>query len=243
MSAVDVSGNELANSDPGEFRLLVMAESIRLFAERGYEATPVEAVAAAAGVSRRTLFRQFGSKEDFIFADHEALLAIVADRLLADEAAAQDPWRSVCDAAELVFDHFAAHRDLAMGRYRVVSQVPALRDRELVTTYRYQRLFEDSLRRRLPHVPRVRVVAFAAAVTGAHNHLLRQMVRGDEEATAAVLSDELRRLRGAATAVEPQSDLSEPPASAVTVVTHSGNLTADQVADIVRARLTRHSVP
>ncbi|MCF8611809.1 TetR/AcrR family transcriptional regulator [Gordonia sp. HY285] len=236
-----MSAGAVANeSDSAGFRMQVVAESIRLFAEHGYEATTVDAVAAAAGVSRRTLFRQFRSKEDFIFADHEQLMALVAEQLAAAEAAGDDPWWSVCLAAEEVFAHFAAHRDLATGRYRVVSQVPALRDRELVTTYRYQRLFEDSLRRRLPDVPRVRQVAYAAAVTGAHNHLLRQMVRGDAAATADALRAELRRIH--ASAVMP-SGASAPQTNAVTVVAHGADLSPDEIADIVRERLTWHAVP
>ena len=243
MGMVDqTAGVASATSDPAAFRMHVVAESIRLFAEHGYEATSVDAVAAAAGVSRRTLFRQFGTKEDFIFADHEALLTQVADALAAAEAAGADPLWAVCEAAELVFAHFAAHRDLASARYRVVAQVPALRDRELVTTYRYQRLFEDSLRRTLPDVPRVRVVAYAAAVTGAHNHLLRQMLRGDDAADAQTLHAELGRIRSAAPAA-----LDDPASNQVTttvaVVTHDGSLSPDEVAELVRTRLTRHSVP
>ena len=179
---------------PADYRLHVVATSIRLFAERGYDATTVDDVAAATGTSRRTLFRQFGSKEGLVFADHESLLERVADHL-ADHAGAADPWTAVADAAQLVFAHFAAGRDLAARRYGVISQVPALRDRELVTTLHYQRLFEDYLRVERPAASPTRVVAYAAAVTAVHNHLLRRMSRGDDAATAAVLSAELGRLR------------------------------------------------
>lgn len=180
--------------DPAEFRLHVVAESIRLFAEQGYEATTVDDIAAAAGTSRRTLFRQFGSKEGLIFADHESLLEQVAG-LLEDAAEDDDPWWVVCEGAELVFAHFSANRELAARRYDVVSQVATLRDRELVMVLRYQRLFEDYLRRAQPAAPRTRIVAYAAAVTAVHNYLLRRMSRGDREATAAALDAELRRLR------------------------------------------------
>lgn len=177
-----------------DYRLHVVATSIRLFAERGYDATTVDDVAAATGTSRRTLFRQFGSKEGLVFADHESLLERVTDQL-AGHAGAADPWTAVTDAAQLVFAHFAAGRDLAARRYAVISQVPALRDRELVTALHYQRLFEDYLRAERPETSPTSVVAYAAAVTAVHNHLLRRMSRGDAAATTEALSVELDRLR------------------------------------------------
>ncbi|MGV9669364.1 TetR/AcrR family transcriptional regulator [Gordonia sp. NPDC003504] len=229
--------------EPDDLRTLVVAESIRLFSENGYESTTVDQIAAAAGVSRRTLFRQFRSKEDMIFADHEALLAQVTERLSADEFApdealdAGDPWTVVCAAAEIVFTHFLATRDLAVRRLHVVSRVPALRDRELVTTYRYQRVFEEYLRRVVPGASAVHIVAFASAVTAVHNFLLRSMIRGDTDATLQRLRAELAEVRTALGADHRARDAAGSAAGAIAVVTYPAGADPDVVAEQVRRQL------
>ncbi|MDT7591250.1 MAG: hypothetical protein QOH45_781, partial [Pseudonocardiales bacterium] len=47
-------------------RAELVAVGIQLFAQRGFDATTVDEVAEAAGVSRRTLFRYFGTKGDIV---------------------------------------------------------------------------------------------------------------------------------------------------------------------------------
>lgn len=170
------------------FRLGVVDEALRLFADQGYEATSVDEIAEAAGISRRTFFRQFRSKEDVIFADHEAQLAAAAEYL---GQAQIDPWDAVCEAAVQVFERFTRWRDIAERRYHVVRRVPALRDREIVTVFRYERLFTDYLRERLPDSSDLARVQFTAAVTATHNYLLRRMVRGESAAGPADLRAEL----------------------------------------------------
>jgi hypothetical protein len=90
-----------------------------------------------------------------------------------------------------VFERFTQWREIAERRYRVVRRVPALREREIVTVFRYERLFTDYLRDRLPDVPDLARVQFTAAVTATHNYLLRRMVRGESDAGAANLRVEL----------------------------------------------------
>jgi AcrR family transcriptional regulator len=50
----------------GEQRLEISRQAVRLFRERGVAATSGEQIAAAAGVSERTLWRQFRSKESCV---------------------------------------------------------------------------------------------------------------------------------------------------------------------------------
>lgn len=164
----------------------VVAAALDLFAAQGFEATSVEQIAHAAGVSRSTFFRQFGGKDDVVFSDHDLLLQRLREELAA---AHESPWVAVCDASVQVFRHFAADPELARRRYAVVRDVPALRDREIVTVFQYERLFDEYLRSALPGLDPLDSVAFAAAVTAVHNHVLRRLLRGGKRVPVSVLTD------------------------------------------------------
>ncbi|MDT0171156.1 TetR family transcriptional regulator [Pseudarthrobacter sp. BRE9] len=153
-----------------------VAAAIRLLAGQGFDATSVEELAEASGMSRSTFFRRFGSKEDVVFADHERILRQVNDRLAESRL---EPLAAVVDAALLVFDHHLRNPETSRARYELLQAVPALRDRELVTSHRYERAFLQSLNDQLPRDGRsgYKAVAFAAAVVAVHNAFLREWLR------------------------------------------------------------------
>ncbi|TQL01958.1 TetR/AcrR family transcriptional regulator [Cellulomonas sp. SLBN-39] len=74
-------------------RSLLAQTAMRLFAERGYDRTTVEDVAAAAGVSRRTLFNYFRTKEDLALSSLSEQGEAIADRF-AERPADEDLWES-----------------------------------------------------------------------------------------------------------------------------------------------------
>ena len=178
--------------EPASQRTAVVAVALELFRSQGFEQTSVEQIAKAAGVSRSTFFRQFGGKEDVVFADHEVLLAQL--RAFLDEGHA-DPWLAVCEASERVFAHFARDPELARRRYQIVRQVPVLREREIVTVFRYERLFDEYLRDALPGIDPIDAVGFSALVAAVHNHVLRRLLRDTGRVPMSVLQDALADVR------------------------------------------------
>jgi AcrR family transcriptional regulator len=151
-----------------------------LFGERGYEQTSIDDITERAGLGRTTFFRHYRSKEDVIFPDHDRLLEQIGERLRTSSVGTA--LVAVSDAVRLVLRHYIAEGDLARRRYAITSAVPALRDREIASVARYQRLFREFIAGWMgdPGEPAsLRAELMAAAVVAAHNHVLRRWLRGE----------------------------------------------------------------
>ncbi|MEV0831157.1 TetR/AcrR family transcriptional regulator [Nonomuraea rubra] len=151
--------------------------AVALFDENGYDATTVDDIAARAGVSRSTFFRHYRSKEDAIFPDHDALLDKIDARLRASTAGTAIA--AITDAVRIVLAHYVDDAEVSLRRYRLVRQVPALRDREIASVARYQRLFREFVGTWLGDTPDagLRAELMAASVVAAHNQVLRGWLR------------------------------------------------------------------
>jgi AcrR family transcriptional regulator len=151
-----------------------------LFGERGYEQTSIDDITERAGLGRTTFFRHYRSKEDVIFPDHDRLLEQIGERLRTSSDGTA--LVAVSDAVRLVLRHYIAEGDLARRRYAITSAVPALRDREIASVARYQRLFREFIAGWMgdPGEPAsLRAELMAASVVAAHNHVLRRWLRGE----------------------------------------------------------------
>ncbi|NJP45516.1 TetR family transcriptional regulator [Streptomyces sp. PRB2-1] len=161
------------------------AAAMHLFATQGYEATTVDEIAATAGVARRTFFRHFRSKEEAIFPDHDDTLVRV-QAVLDSADPHEHPLDTVCRGITEVLRMYAYMPEVSVERYRLTREVPTLREREIASVARYERLFTRYL---LGHFdegakgygdddPLLAEVA-ASAVVAAHNHVLRRWLRAD----------------------------------------------------------------
>ncbi|WP_353115327.1 TetR family transcriptional regulator [Microbacterium sp.] len=218
--------------ESAEAHSAVVAAALELFRAQGFDQTSVEQIAKAAGVSRSTFFRQFGGKEDVVFADHEVVIEELRSFLAEGH---DDPWAAVCEASERVFAHFARDPEMARLRYQVVRQVPVLREREIVTVFRYERLFDEYLRSSLPGIDPLDAVGFAALVTAVHNHVLRQLLRGTAKVPLSRLQSALQDVRRR---YGVQDDPSEPAADDVVVAVFPRSMPMAEVARRVQDELS-----
>src|SRR5258708_7382963 len=100
--------------------------ALGLLTDRKFESLTIDVIAAAAGVSRRTFFRYFTSKEDVVF----AFLDQWAVRLAADIVARpthEDPVAAVQNSFRQLT---AAYDDRALALVKLVRETPALQHQE-----------------------------------------------------------------------------------------------------------------
>ena len=73
------------------------AVAMGLFLEEGFEQTTIDQIAAAAGISRRSFFRYFGTKEDIVLGDLASEGERARDALEAVPLAL-GPWEAIREA-------------------------------------------------------------------------------------------------------------------------------------------------
>jgi AcrR family transcriptional regulator len=121
-------------------RQLIAETAGRMFAEHGFDAVPIAAVARAAEVSEATVFNYFPTKEDLVFQGMEVfeaeLLAAVADRPAGEPVVAAFARFVLQPRGLLAAQGDDAARHLT-GISRMITASPALQAREREVLARY----------------------------------------------------------------------------------------------------------
>jgi mycofactocin system transcriptional regulator len=121
--------------------------AFRLFAERGFEATTLDDIARAVGVSRRTLFRYFDSKNDIPWGQFDRTLAdfrALLDDMPADLPLHEAVFRGVVAFNEFPDDAEPPHRD----RMRLILETPALQAHSVLRYREWRQVICDYVARR-----------------------------------------------------------------------------------------------
>lgn len=125
----------------------IAACATRLFLDHGFEGTTVDAIAEAAGISRRSFFDYFSTKEDILFAWHGVLAPLIRLSVGAGPADG-DPVAAARDALVEISDRYDRRVETLVIRLSGSSErVRAGRQMGLV---RVEQALVDALRTRWP---------------------------------------------------------------------------------------------
>ncbi len=168
-------------------RSAIQEQALRLFAEKGYDATTVEDIAAAAGVSHMTFFRYFPRKEEVVeYDEYDPMLAELVAARPPDESPLQALHGAVRSGLEAILPTDGAN---VLARTRLVLRNPTLRGRNWVAQDATIDVFATALARRsgLPS-HNFATTALAAAALGAMNVAITEWAKSDG-ADLLVLTD------------------------------------------------------
>ena len=122
--------------------------ALQLLAAKGYDTTTIDEIVAAAGVSRRTFFRYYSSKEDVVVRLFADVGALVRDEL-ADRPAGEPTAVALRHAVEVAIDDCAGNEGKALPVVQLVLRTPALRAHFLERQTRIREELATVLARRL----------------------------------------------------------------------------------------------
>ncbi len=170
-------------------RRAIVTSAMRLFAEHGYDQVRAEAIAAAAGVSRRTFFRYFPQKDGVVFPRHAEFLDAFDAAL-----AGSHEWgfERLADALGRMVPVWAAHRDELVAQHRVLVTSAALIARQIELDVDWERRMVHAMETDGLAPGHARIAA--AAVMGTLRATLRRWYGGGGVEDLALLGREALEL-------------------------------------------------
>lgn len=130
-----------------ETRAAIAAAAVELFAQRGYHATSMRALAAAAAIQPAAIYHWYPGKEAILVHLQDEFMAELTERVVA-AMAEQD--RPALKLAAAVREHVAYHGEHPSEAFVTDSEIRALRDRPrralIAKRDEYQRMFGGLIR-------------------------------------------------------------------------------------------------
>jgi AcrR family transcriptional regulator len=120
------SGRSLRTIKADAVAASIAATAMELFDKKGFDGVTVDEIAAASGISRRSFFRYFATKEDIVVAGHaafgERILEIVQAR-----PQGEDVWLSLRRGYDILVDNVDRDPEGAARTMRVINATASLR--------------------------------------------------------------------------------------------------------------------
>jgi AcrR family transcriptional regulator len=147
-------------------RRAIQAQALRLFAAKGFQATTIEDIAAAAEMAPRTFFRYFPTKEDVVFwSEYPPMLAEFVAARPDDEPALEALHHGIVEGLAANWDQ-DEERERLLERLRLAFRTPALHPRMRQQQAHWAAELAEILADRLGERPdslEVRIIAAAIA--------------------------------------------------------------------------------
>ncbi|MEV3948807.1 TetR family transcriptional regulator [Streptomyces halstedii] len=172
-------------------RQAVHEATLRLTVEHGFDHVTVEAVADAAGISRRTFSNYFTNKEDaLLYGEEQHIRALVQS--VRDRPAEESAWTALRAAVAQFAEHMSPPEREWAVRTRLAMRHPSLLARQLANHAALERDLADAVALRTgptdtPPRPLVMAAAFLASVRIA----MRIWIEEDESRGPGAVMDEI----------------------------------------------------
>ena len=125
----------------------ITGTAMRLFLDQGFEQTTIDQIATTAGISRRSFFRYFGTKEDVVLGGLAQQGELMRDAL-ENVPLTVEPWDALRQALHAV-DALAVEPGVTLKIAKMMYGTPSLRARSIEKHLRGQALLVPNIRRRL----------------------------------------------------------------------------------------------
>ncbi|MEM6956390.1 MAG: TetR family transcriptional regulator [Myxococcota bacterium] len=154
----------------------MIAAAFNLFDKNGFAETTVEQVALEAGVSRRTAFRYFPTKESLVFPYRAERLERFTRWVKEAAETHPTPYAAVRRACFRAAEDYVADREMVLAQERIVRASPQLDGLERVLDDAYEQVLVQAL----GDPGDVRVAVEAAAIMASIRTILRMWLDRDD---------------------------------------------------------------
>jgi AcrR family transcriptional regulator len=144
----------------------IIEKGLKLFVKNGYEATTLDAITEAAGISRRTFFYYFKSKEGILLAAHDSGFREALRPALLDESPDQAPLDAAKHCLIKVASRYETKESIVFDR--LMQSTEALRARKEAVFVETEQILMEAMCERWPSPGRregLRLVAMVAIGT------------------------------------------------------------------------------
>ena len=144
----------------------IVDAALKLFTEKGFAATTVEDIAAAAEVAPRTFYRYFPTKEDVAFTDQKVEDEVMA-KVIADRGDEESDIDLLTRAIRAVLTVSEANVQRMAAMYNVILETPSIQARALQVMVETERKMVEALLAKGGATAELRARVLAASVAAA----------------------------------------------------------------------------